>query len=280
VPVDKTPRGMPSTTAAGLLAQLSAIPGAHPIPVWADRADGLISCTDLRRVPALGSCAPGASVRTDVSSLFTDNLAALDKTLPLITPSTVTTTDTSVGRGLATVLVVTDSADALERARTLLSRYTAPSDDTSAAPQTFGEVAAARSALYLEIQGAVTVVAGLTLLIAGCSLAVSFSGGIVERRRPFTLLRLTGTPVRALYRVVLLETVFPLVSATVLAVAVGFAVAIPVAWALAPKDHGLPVPSAVYYLTLGSGMVLAVVVILACLPILRRITVTDSIRFE
>jgi hypothetical protein len=280
LPVSKKPQGMPSATAATLLAQLSAIPGVDPVPVWADQGGGLISCADLRLVPALGSCAAGSSVQTDIDSLFTDNLAALDKTLPLITPTTATTTDTSAGRGLITALVVTDSADALERARTLLSQYTVPSDDPYAAPQTFGEVGAARSALYLEVQAAVAVVAGLTLLIAGCSLAVSFSGGIVERRRPFTLLRLTGTPVRALYRVVLLETVFPLVSATVLAVVVGFAVAVPVAWALAPKVHGLPVPDATYYLTLGSGMVLAVAVILAGLPILRRITVTDSIRFE
>ena len=45
----------------------------------------------------------------------------------------------------------------------------------------------------------------LTLIVAGCSLAVSVGGSLVERKRPFTLLRVTGTQVSMLYRVVLLE---------------------------------------------------------------------------
>lgn len=130
------------------------------------------------------------------------------------------------------------------------------------------------------MQQAVILVAGLTLLIAGCSLAVAVSGSIIERKRPFTLLRLTGTPVRALYRVVLLETLVPLGTATVVAAGVGYLIALPVARALAPKAHGTPVPGATYYLTLGTGLLLAIAVILTCLPILRRSTVTDNARFE
>jgi hypothetical protein len=36
----------------------------------------------------------------------------------------------------------------------------------------------------------------------------------------------------------------------------------------------------VYYLTLGSGLLFAIAIILACLPVLSRITVTDNVRFE
>jgi len=96
----------------------------------------------------------------------------------------------------------------------------------------------------------------------------------------FTLLRLTGTPVRVLYKVVLLETVLPLLSATVLAAAVGYTVALPVTHALAPNSHTTPMPGGSYYLILGSGVVLALAVLLSCLPILNRITVTDNVRFE
>ena len=184
------------------------------------------------------------------------------------------------GRPLAVLLVSADGPVSLERARTLLSRSATAIADRDLAPQTFGEVARARVTLYLQMQRAVTIVAGLTLLIAGCSLAVGFSASVVERRRPFTLLRLTGTPVRALYRVVLLETVLPLFAATVVAAVVGYTVAVPVARALAPGNRGVPLPGGTYYATLGSGLLLSVAVILACLPILRRTTDTDTIRFE
>jgi len=251
------------------------------VPIYVDRGTSLITCAELSRLPALGTCPAGArSVLIDLSHLFTDNVASLYRRLPLIDATATTTTDDPATLNLATVLVTTGDPATLERARTLLSGYAFPTGDIGGAPQTFGEVARARSRLYLEMQQAVILVAGLTLLIAGCSLAIAVSGSIVERKRPFTLLRLAGTPVRALYRVVLLETLVPLGAATVVAAGVGYTVALPVARALAPKTHGTPVPGGTYYLTLGAGLLLAVAVILTCLPILRRGTTTENARFE
>jgi hypothetical protein len=57
----------------------------------------------------------------------------------------------------------------------------------------------------------------LTLIVAGCSLAVAVGGGLVDRKRPFTLLRVSGVPVSALSRVVLMEAALPLAAATVIA---------------------------------------------------------------
>jgi hypothetical protein len=57
----------------------------------------------------------------------------------------------------------------------------------------------------------------LTLIVAGCSLAVAVGGGLVDRKRPFTLLRVSGVPVSALSRVVLMEAAPPLAAATVIA---------------------------------------------------------------
>lgn len=274
-------QGLSPASTAALIADLTAVPGTHVIPIYLGRGDGLITCADLRQVPALGTCPPGAqAVHIDANEMFTDNIAALNRLLPLVTPTSTASSDNLSQLGLASILVTGDSPATLERARTLLSRDTTGSQDAGMAPQTFGEVARARVTLYLQMQRAVIIVAGLTLLIAGCSLAVAVSGAIIERKRPFTLLRLTGTPVRALYRVVLLETVVPLVAATAVAAVVGFTVALPVAHALAPKSHTAPLPGGVYYVTLGSGLALAIAVILACLPILSRITVTDNVRFE
>jgi predicted lysophospholipase L1 biosynthesis ABC-type transport system permease subunit len=280
-PPGSAPDGLPPASAASLITELDALPGAHAVPMYLDHGNALITCADLRHVAALGTCPPGAqSVLADTAALFTDNIASLNRRLPLVTAGTPTTSDSTTGLNLSIVLVSVDSPTTLERARTLLSRYTRAIDRPNEAPKTFAEVAQSRAALYLEMQRAVTIVAGLTLLIAGCSLAVAFSGSIIERKRPFTLLRLAGTPVRALYRVVLLETVVPLIAATMLAAIVGDTVAVPVAHALAPANHTLPLPDTTYYLTLGCGLLLAVALILACLPILSRTTVTDNIRFE
>jgi hypothetical protein len=273
--------GLAPAATAALIRDLTALPGTHAIPIYVGHDSRVITCTDLRQVPALGTCPPGAeAVVIDTGALFTDNIAALNTTMPLVRATSETTSVDPSQLNLAAMLVSTDGPAALERARTLLSRYPTGSHEDSDAAQTFGEVARARATLYLEMQRAVIIVAGLTLLIAGCSLAVAVSGAIIERKRPFTLLRLTGTPVRALYRVVLLETIVPLVAATVVAAAVGFTVALPIARALAPRSHTAPLPGPAYYLTLGSGLLFAVAIILACLPVLGRITVTDNIRFE
>ena len=70
------------------------------------------------------------------------------------------------------------------------------------------------------------IAVALTLLVAGCSLAVSVGGNLVERKRPFTLLRVSGTPIATLYRVVLLEAILPLAAATVVAAGTAYGIAV------------------------------------------------------
>jgi hypothetical protein len=65
----------------------------------------------------------------------------------------------------------------------------------------------------------------LTLVIAGCSLAVAVAGGLIERRRPFALLRLTGMHRSELNRVVLAEAGLPLIGMTAVSVVLGLGVA-------------------------------------------------------
>lgn len=70
-----------------------------------------------------------------------------------------------------------------------------------------------------EIETIALALVAMTLFIAGCSLAVSVGGGLMERRRPFTLLRVTGVQLHILNRVMLLETVLPLTLIAVIAAA-------------------------------------------------------------
>ena len=52
-------------------------------------------------------------------------------------------------------------------------------------------VTSAISRLFGRLSGGSAAVA-LTLIVAGCSLAVAAGGGLVDRKRPFTLLRVSG----------------------------------------------------------------------------------------
>jgi len=229
-------------------------------------------------LPALGACPAGApTALIDTGAIYTDNVSALDRLLPLPT-SPARVADPS-GLFLSDLLVRTDSRATLERVRTALSPYSGLIDPFES-PMTFGEVGRVRTELYAEIQRVVTLVAAVTMLIAGSSLAVAVAGGLVERKRPFTLLRVSGTAVGALYRTVLLETVLPLLAATVVAFGVGLVLAYPIARALVPGRHTAVFPDPGYYLVLGGSLIAALGLIGACLPILGRLTATRNVRFE
>ncbi|WP_446216492.1 FtsX-like permease family protein [Micromonospora sp. IBHARD004] len=61
----------------------------------------------------------------------------------------------------------------------------------------------------------------VSLPIAGCSLAVTVAGGLSDRKRPFSMLRLTGVQLGVLRRVVALESGVPLLFAAVVATGTG-----------------------------------------------------------
>jgi ABC-type antimicrobial peptide transport system permease subunit len=130
------------------------------------------------------------------------------------------------------------------------------------------------------VERVVLAVLGLTLLVAGCSLAVAVGGSLVERKRPFTLLRVSGTPSKVLRGVVLLESVLPLLAASLVAAIAGVAVARPFLEALLPSYAHVAYPGPIYYLVMGIGFVVSLGVILMTLPLLGRITQPDNARFE
>ena len=76
-----------------------------------------------------------------------------------------------------------------------------------------------RNAGYQQLANVVTLT---SLVIAGSSLAVSVAAGLSDRKRPFSLLRLTGAPLAMLRRVVALESAVPLLVMAVLAMGTGF----------------------------------------------------------
>ncbi len=255
--------------------------------------DSIISCASLRQMPALGKCAPGVSAvyANANNDILTDNPLEID--MPVVTANNPAAPSNTAGLGVGTLLVKANSSATLEKARTLLTLFDATMPMSSAGgltawqmgqlePETFGEMAEIRNNDVTNAETVALAVVGLTLLVAACSLAVTAGGSIVERKRPFTLLRLSGAPGRTLYRVILLESLLPLVTAALVAAATGVGVAIPLVKAL-PKlrnEPNLALPGPVYYVAMGVGLLVALAVISSTLPVLARVTQPDNARFE
>ena len=119
---------------------------------------------------------------------------------------------------LSVVVATNGSASAIERARTVLEA-TFPAGRF---PSTVGECEADFARTLVQWQQLANVVILASLPIAGCSLAVSVAGGLSERKRPFSMLRLTGVQLGVLRRVVVLESAVPLLVVAVLTTGAGF----------------------------------------------------------
>jgi FtsX-like permease family protein len=117
-----------------------------------------------------------------------------------------------------------------------------------------------------------------SLPIAGCSLAVSVAGGLTDRKRPFSLLRLTGAPLAMLRRVVALESAVPLIAIAVLSTAAGLLTA--GLFVRSQLSETLHPPGAQYYLIVGAGLVVSLAIIASTLPLLERITGAETARNE
>jgi ABC-type transporter Mla maintaining outer membrane lipid asymmetry ATPase subunit MlaF len=229
--------GLQPHAGARLLSGLGEIPGAASYPLYSPDPGGflgpgggslqglvgggaVVSCSAIRALAVLGQCAPGvAVVQVSDGALFPDNLSSL---APFVDSTSPAFTDQPSSLPLQAVLVRVNNPATLERVRTYLTVNAPPrtADGTGTSPtppRTFGETLQIRLGRTTTVEKIVYAAVTLILIVAGCSLAVTVGSGLVDRRRPFTLLRVSGTPVGVLSRVVLMETAVPLISATVLA---------------------------------------------------------------
>jgi predicted lysophospholipase L1 biosynthesis ABC-type transport system permease subunit len=107
---------------------------------------------------------------------------------------------------------------------------------------------------------------------------VSVAGGLSDRKRPFSLLRLTGVQLGVLRRVVLLESAVPLLVVAVVAIGTGFLAA--ELFLKAQFDYSLRPPGVQYCLIVLAGLAVSLGVIASTLPLLRRITGPETARNE
>jgi hypothetical protein len=278
----------PETTAVpdALRADLRSIPGVQRVAVVRDAPNdlpgtvihgwnltNLVSCADIAGHPDFGTCAPGAEVAAVFGNLaFVSSWPASDKTWPTVHISA----DALARLPISSVVVGTDgSPAALERARTTL---TTGYPEAERYASTDAEHETDATSLLNGWRQLADVVILASLVVAGSSLAVSTVGGLSDRRRPFSMLRLTGVPLRLLRRVVALETAVPLLIAAVVAIGTGFLAAH--LFLTAQMGYSLRPPTVMYFVFVLGGLVVSLGIVASTLPLLRRITGPETARNE
>ncbi len=288
--------GLDSQQGAKLLSGLSAIPGATVYPLYSlPAADGsvgpgfgpgdtAVSCAVMRSLAVLGQCASGLqAVQASDSGLFDDN--PMYNTKPFVDSTNPAYPGQLSSLPLQTVMVRVNRPATLERVRTYLTVNTPPARPAARARRRRRRGRSARRCRYVwtarpRCEKIVYAAVALTLIVAGCSLAVAVGGGLVDRKRPFTLLRVSGTPVGVLSRVVLMEAAVPLLAATIVAAGIAYGTSVWAFTRLAPAGTAIPQLGSDYYALMGIGLAVAFGVITVTLPLLRRMTTPGNVRFE
>ncbi len=274
----------PEPLALGVLDPVAAIPGVVGVTViyTAPKTSavtnqgpppGLVSCAELARTPSLGRCPPGAEVVAIEPQIGHSVIAGASSQADAVWPVADLPVEALAALPVDMVLVDNDGSTAvIEQVRTALQM---------ALPQRFGPETVDEANLHGtrelgQYQQLANVVIASSLAIAGCSLAVSVAAGLSERKRPFSLLRLTGVPLAMLRRIVVLETVVPLLVTAVVAAGSGFLAA--QLFVRAQMDRTLQLPGPSYYLVVLAGLVVSLAVISSTFPLLDRITGPEATR--
>jgi hypothetical protein len=207
----------PAAPAAPLAARLREIPGVRGVAVV--RADpglsipgtlpgfgtsqfgppspvpaGVVSCAQLATVPALGRCPAGATLAAFPAGGFsfsaTNPLFGTDPT-GITWPAANVPASRLDSLAVDSVNVATNgTGPAVEQARTVLENAHAYSGVS--APSTLRDLIAQDNSGNNGYQQLANTVILVSLPIAGCTLAAAIAGGLADRKRPFSLLRLTG----------------------------------------------------------------------------------------
>ncbi|MEU8260413.1 FtsX-like permease family protein [Micromonospora sp. NPDC048999] len=287
----------PAPTADQIPAGLSTIPGVRsvtvvhanpvdrpPVEVRSKPTDsesasyrawwpGVITCAELDRLAVFGSCPAGAQVVAVPDDLI--GMRAWDLTSDSYVWGAADISPVEVDRQpIRSVVVNTTSRSAFEQARTMLIN-TFP---LGRFPASVGEWESNSRRQMNQYQQLANVIMLASLPIAGCSLAVSVAGGLSDRKRPFSMLRLTGMQLRTLRGVVALETVVPLLLVAAVAIGMGFLAAH--LFLRAQLGYTLLAPGRSFYLMVAGGLAVSLGIVALTLPLLRRITGPETARNE
>jgi hypothetical protein len=266
-------RAQPRLTIPGAFHNLGTFPGGGPpTPISA----GVVSCAQLATVPALGRCPAGATAVAFPEDGFGGPLDA-STSAGITWPPVNVPASRLDSLGVDAVNVGTNgSVPAVEQARTMLENT--PAYSGLSAPSTIGDLIARDDSTNKAYQQLANTVILVSLPIAGCTLAAAIAAGLADRKRPFSLLRLTGARLATLRRVVALESAVPLLAVAAVAIGTGFGAA--AEYASVAQHYRMVAPGAAYYLITAAGILVSLGIIAATFPLLKRITGPEVARNE
>lgn len=277
---DQIPAGLASIPGVRSVTLVHANPVDTPPPLEVNGTQnptyrwwwpGVITCAELDRLAEFGSCPAGAQVAAVADDLIGER--AWDLTNDHYVWADAHMDPAQVDRQpIRSVVVNTASRAAFEQARTMLIN----AFPTARFPSSVAEWESDSARLMVQFQQLANVVMLASLPIAGCSLAVSVAGGLSDRKRPFSMLRLTGVRLRTLRRVVALETVVPLLAVAAVATGMGFLAAH--LFLRAQLGYTLRPPDASFYLMVAAGLAASLGIVASTLPLLHRITGPETAR--
>jgi hypothetical protein len=279
-------------TPAGLLAGLHSIQGVQGVTVihtdplgvalpdaqlglpsgWGPVPTGLVSCAQLTRTPALGRCPAGAVAAAIPSQVLLPGHSSSDA--GFVWPAAAISAPRLQHLPAQSITVSTNgSVSAIEQARTALE-----AGYPGWLPTTISEFRQGPKPTLAGWQQLANVVILVSLAIAGCTLAASVATGLTDRKRPFSLLRLTGVPLGMLRRIIALETAVPLLIVAAISAGTGFLAA--QLFLSSQLDYSLLAPGVEYYLIVVGGLAVSLGIIAFTLPLLKRITGPETARNE
>jgi len=276
---------IPDSVVAGLRS-ISGVQGVaviHPDP--SDRTvlpggkfsdHGLVSCPQFSGVSGFGHCPAGADAATIPPTLYGLGLSPSKRSAIIWPAATISAAQLQALPAQAVIVATDGSRSAIERARTVLETDFPDKDPAETVAEDIGNSATAQQ--LAGFQQLANVVMVISLCIAGCSLAVSVVAGLNDRKRPFSLLRLTGVQLSLLRRIVALESAVPLLIVAAVATGTGFLAA--ELFLKSEMSYTLHAPGAVYYVMVVAGLAISLGVIASTMPLLRRITGPETARNE
>jgi len=265
-----------------VLAEIRATPGVrgatviyqNPSHAPLRNSFGVVACEQLAETPAIGKCAPGATVAS-IGYFLSHVLGHNSNASSTVWPSADLSMASAARLPVDAVVVATDrSSKSLERVRTTLERAF-PFQGTPVAVEAL-DPSTAR--LLAMIQDMTDVIIVASLIIAACSLAVNIAAGMGERKRPFSLLRLTGVPIGVLRRVVALESAMPLLVVAAVSIVIGLVSA--ALYLHSQVGIAFSIPGIAYWATVIGGLAASLAIIASTFPLLNRMTGPEVARNE
>ncbi len=119
---------------------------------------------------------------------------------------------------------------------------------------------------------------GVTLFVAIASLIVSTIGGLIERRRSLYTLRLSGMRLVQLKRLIMIESVTPLLLTSIASCAIGVWTGATFTAIFSTTLHSTLTPT--YFAIVGGGLLVAIIGIYLLLPMVDRLTRADANQTE